>query len=241
MFSAEFNKIVETRRSNRRFDTNINVPEDVISRSLERAIKSPNSSNMQLWEFYWIKSDDVKQKMHSLCLNQSAAKTANHLIVFVVRRDLWNIRARWNLEKIKHSIGNNTPNKMQKRALQYYGKIMPLIYRNDPFGINTLIRMVISHGTGLFKPFMRMNGKADQRIVAHKSCALAAQTFMLSITAEGYDTCPMEGTDTIRIRKLLNLPYGAEINMVVAVGKGTAEGIYNERLRLPFEEVVYTL
>jgi nitroreductase len=101
--------------------------------------------------------------------------------------------------------------------------------------------MIISHGAGLFKPFMRMNGKADQRVVAHKSCALAAQTFMLSITAEGYDTCPMEGTDTIRIRKLLNLPYGAEINMVVAVGKGTADGIYNERMRLPFEEVVYTL
>jgi nitroreductase len=241
MYSTEYDHVVNNRRSNRRFDTSINVPDEVITRSLERAIKSPNSSNMQLWEFYWIKSNEVKQKMHPLCLNQSAAKTADHLIVFVVRKDLWSIRAKWNLEKIKHAIGNNTPNKMQKRALQYYGKLMPLIYRNDPFGINTLIRMIISHGAGLFKPFMRMNGKADQRVVAHKSCALAAQTFMLSITAEGYNTCPMEGTDTIRIRKLLNLPYGAEINMVVAVGKGTADGIYNERMRLPFEEVVYTL
>jgi len=241
MFTSSFDQIVENRRSNRRFDTNIKVPDQVITSSIERAIKSPNSSNMQLWEFYWIKSDEIKQKMHSLCLNQSAAKTADHLIVFVVRKDLWSIRAKWNLEKIKHTIGNSTPTKMQKRALQYYGKLMPLIYRNDPFGINTLIRMVISHGAGLFKPFMRMNGKADQRVVAHKSCALAAQTFMLSITAEGYDSCPMEGTDTIRIRKLLNLPYGAEINMVVAVGKGTPDGIYNERMRLPFEEVVYTL
>jgi nitroreductase len=75
---------------------------------------------MQLWEFYWIKSDEIKQKMHSLCLNQSAAKTADHLIVFVVRKDLWSIRAKWNLEKIKHTIGNSTPTKMQKRALQYY-------------------------------------------------------------------------------------------------------------------------
>ncbi len=241
MYSNEFDQIVNSRRSNRRFDENVSVPEEVITRSLERAIKAPNSSNMQLWEFYWIKSDEVKQKMHPICLNQSAAKTAKHLIVFVVRKDLWSIRAKWNLEKIKHAIGNQTPNKMQKRALQYYGKLMPLIYRNDPFGINTLIRMIISHGTGLFKPFMRMNGKADQRVVAHKSCALAAQTFMLSISAEGYDTCPMEGTDTIRVRKLLNLPYGAEINMVVAVGKGTEDGIYNERLRLPYEEVVFAV
>jgi nitroreductase len=239
MYSNEFDQIVNSRRSNRRFDENVHVPEEVITRSLERAIKAPNSSNMQLWEFYWIKSDELKQKMHPLCLNQSAAKTAKYLIVFVVRKDLWSIRAKWNLEKIKHGIGNQTPNKMQKRALQYYGKLMPLIYRNDPFGINTLIRMIISHGTGLFKPFMRMNGKADQRVMGHKSCALAAQTFMLSISAEGYDTCPMEGTDTTRVRKLLNLPYGAEINMVVAVGKGTKDGIYNERLRLPYEEVVF--
>jgi hypothetical protein len=40
---------------------------------------------------------------------------------------------------------------------------------------------------------------------------------------------------------LLNLPYGAEINMVVAVGKGTEDGIYNERLRLPYEEVVFAV
>ncbi len=241
MYSSAFDKIVDSRRSNRRFDENIHIPDDIIRKSLERATKAPNSSNMQLWEFYWIKSNEMKQKMIPLCLNQSAARTADHLIVFVVRKDLWSIRAKWNLEKIKHSIGDKTPNKMQKRALQYYGKLIPFMYRNDPFGINTLIRLVVSHGMGLFKPFMRLNGSADQRIVAHKSCALAAQTFMLSITAEGYDSCPMEGTDVIRIRKLLNLPSSAEVNMVVAVGKGTEEGIYNERMRLPFEEVVYTV
>ena len=241
MHAVEFDQIVNNRRSNRKFEENIHVPDEVIKKSLERAIKSPNSSNMQLWEFYWIKSDDMKAKMHPLCLKQSAAKTADHLIVFVARKDLWSIRAKWNLDKIKHGIGSNSPNKMQKRALDYYGKLMPLVYRNDPFGINTLIRMAISHGVGLIKPFMRMNGKADQRVMTHKSCALAAQTFMLSITAEGYDTCPMEGIDSLRVKKLLNLPYGAEINMVVAVGKGTEKGIYNERLRLPYEEVVFTV
>jgi nitroreductase len=62
---------------------------------------------------------------------------------------------------------------------------------------------------------------------------------MLSISSEGFDTCPLEGFDSKRVKKLLNLPTGAEVNMIVAVGKGTEEGIYNERLRLPFEEVVF--
>ena len=89
------------------------------------------------------------------------------------------------------------------------------------------------------KPFVRMGGSAKQRIIVQKSCALAAQTFMLSIAAEGYHTCPMEGFDEVRVRKALNLPRIAEINMVIAVGKGTEKGIWGERSRVPFDEVVF--
>ena len=35
----------------------------------------------------------------------------------------------------------------------------------------------------------------------HKTCALAAQTFMLAMSNEGYDTCPMEGFDSRRVKK----------------------------------------
>lgn len=49
MFSKEFDEIVNFRRSNRKFDPNIEVPNDVIQKSIERAVLSPNSSNMQLW------------------------------------------------------------------------------------------------------------------------------------------------------------------------------------------------
>ena len=45
--------------------------------------------------------------------------------------------------------------------------------------------------------------------------------------------------DALRVKKLLNLPKGAEINMIISVGKGTEEGLYNERLRVPYEEVVF--
>jgi nitroreductase len=91
---------------------------------------------------------------------------------------------------------------------------------------------------GIRKPFMRFGGKADQRVMVHKSCALAAQTFMLSIAAEGFDTCPMEGFDAVRVKKALNLPLGAEINMIISVGKGTQDGVWGERFRLPYDEVV---
>ncbi|MFM7913621.1 MAG: nitroreductase family protein, partial [Bacteroidota bacterium] len=78
MHSQSFQEIVDFRRSNRLFDTNTPVPEEVIQRSLERAALSPNSSNMQLWEFHWIKSEEALDSMGPLCLNQNAARTARH-------------------------------------------------------------------------------------------------------------------------------------------------------------------
>jgi nitroreductase len=235
--NTEFQKIIDFRRSNRSFDPNVPVPEEVIRVSLERAILSPNSSNMQLWEFYWLESKAAIAEMIPLCLGQQAAATAQQMVVFVTRKDKWRMRANWNLERIKETIVGE-PNKMQKNGMNYYGKLMPLIYANDPFGFMTFIRRSISFFMGLKKPFPRSGGVANQRVVAHKSCALAAQTFMLSVAAEGFHSCPMEGFDPILARKALGLPKGAELNMIVAVGKGTPEGIHGERKRLPYNDTV---
>ncbi|MEY4058652.1 MAG: hypothetical protein RLZ50_1864, partial [Bacteroidota bacterium] len=120
-----------------------------------------------------------------------------------------------------------------------YGKLMPLAYRSDIFGVFAFIRRCMSFFMGLTKPFIRFGGKADQRITVHKSCALAAQTFMLSIAAEGFESCPMEGFDQVRVKKQLNLPRGAEINMIISVGKGTNDGVWGPRFRIPYEEVVF--
>ena len=235
--SSSFEEIIQRRRSNRKFDANIEVPDDVIVRSLERSILSPNSSNMQLWEFQWIKDPALKESFTALCLDQNAARTSKQLVVFVTRKDLWKQRAAWNYNKIKEGI-NGEPNTAQKRGLDYYGKIMPLAYRSDIFGITTLVRRALCFFMGLRKPFMRFGGDADQRVTVHKSCALAAQTFMLSIAAEGFESCPMEGFDAIRVKRALGLPAGAEINMIIAVGKGTEPGIWGPRFRVPYNEVV---
>lgn len=235
--SAEFEAIIQRRRSNRRFDENTPVPDAVIEKALQHAILAPNSSNMQCWEFYWIKSTEEKEKFATYCLGQGAAKTAQQLVVFVTRGDLWKKRAKWNRDRILQGI-QGEPNKLQKRGLDYYGKLMPLAYANDPIGILTFVRRTMSFFGGLTKPFMRFGGKADQRVTVHKSCALAAENFMLSIAAADFDSCPMEGFDAKRVKKALQLPCGAEVNMIIGVGKGTAEGVWGPRFRVPYEVVV---
>ena len=54
------------------------------------------------------------------------------------------------------------------------------------------------------------------RVVVHKTCALAAQTFMLAMANENYDTCPMEGFDRRKVKRILKLPYALLIeNMLM--------------------------
>ncbi len=236
--SDVFREIVAHRRSIRQFSAEIEVDDHVILSALELAQLAPNSSNMQLWGFYWIKSAELRQQMLPLCMGQSAARTAKHLVVFVTRQGLWKERASWNYDNIKKSIVGE-PSKLNLRGLSYYKKLMPLLYRHDPFGFMTILRKIIVFYKAFNKPFMRIEGHDDQRVMLHKSCALAAQTFMFAIASEGFDTCPMEGFDSKRVKNLLALPKDAEITMIIAVGKGTEKGIYGERTRVPSEQVVF--
>ena len=140
------------------------VPDEVIKRSLERAILSPNSSNMQLWSFFWIRSEEEKKRFQPLCLDQYAAKSAKHLVVFVTRRDLWKDRAKWNADQIKKQVVGE-PDKYQKRMIQYYEKLLPIAFGYDFLGIYSFLRKSISFFMSITKPFVRMGGSAKQRII----------------------------------------------------------------------------
>ena len=118
-------------------------------------------------------------------------------------------------------------------------KLMPFLYARF-FRILGLLRSVLAKAIGLFRPIVREVSESDMRVVVHKSCALAAQTFMIAMANEGYDTCPLEGFDSKQMKKLLKLPHGAEVNMVIACGiRDGNKGIWGERGRVPFDEVYH--
>ena len=79
------------------------------------------------------------------------------------------------------------------------------------------------------------------RVVVNKTCALAAQTFMLAMANQGYDTCPLEGFDSKKVKRILNLPLEAEVNMVIPCGIRDEGGIWGNRMRVPFDEIYHTV
>ena len=238
-----FDQIVEYRRSCRAYDTSYNLDPGVVERSIKRAVLAPNSSNMQLWEFYRIKTPEKIDRVAEFCLNQKGARTASEIVVFVARPDLWKNRIKTHLDQLKDNASSKVKNTLFSSSIQsdYYKKLLPMFYNTSMWLIRDFFKWILVTKRRRNKPYMTNVYKKDVAVVVHKSLALAAQTFMLSVSAEGFDSLPMEGFDAKRIRKFLKLPRNAEISMVVSVGKRLPEGIKGDRYRLPIEEVYFEL
>ena len=232
----EFSKVVESRRSVRKF-TDEPIPDDVVHACLDLALLSPTSSNLQSWEFYRVVDPQKKEKLKEACLDQPAATTAPELIVAVARTDTWKEHSAAMLDLFETSAWS-WPKTMQ----QYYKYVTPVAYGQGLVGELGPVKRFVSTITGLVRPVPRgPAGNAELTTWAVKTTALACQTLMLAFRAAGYDTCPMEGMDEVRVRKLLDLPRSATIVMVISAGKRAKGGVYGPRLRLERERFIHTV
>jgi len=231
---------IQYRRSVRVFKKDA-IDENKVKECIRLATLAPTSDNLQLWEFYHIVSTDILDELKAACFNQNAARTANQMVVVVSRKDLWKKRLESNITSLKTKFGvkpESEYSKAERSALNYYQKAVPKLY-SDFIGIRGTFKFIFHKLKGLFKPVHRESRHSDMRIVAHKSTALAAQNFMISMSAINYDTCPMEGYDSSRVKKILNLPSSVEITMIISCGIREDHGVYGTRFRVPFEEVYF--
>ena len=238
--SKTVSEAIKYRRSVRKYKTTP-LDEEKIKNCIRNATLAPNSSNMQLWEFYHITDKEILKKLSKACFNQNAAKTAVNMVVFVTRRDKWKQRAKQNLNFLESMFDKQEKEgidvtRRRKVSRNYYKKLMPIIY-NDFLGLIGVYKKILSFFIGLFRPIYREVLFTDQKVIIHKSMALAAQNFMLSMSEIGYDTCPMEGSDTKRVKKILKLPRKAEINMIIGCGIRSEKGVYTKQFRVPLEDV----
>lgn len=221
----EFKKVVETRRSVRVFER-VPIPEADVREALDLALLAPNSSNLQPWEFHWVRTPELRERLVEACLSQPAARTAAELIVCVARVDTWPaMRARM----LEAFAGRKD---VPAAAVDYYRKLVPIVYTVGPFGLLARLRGLAMFFIGLRRAVPREpSSRADMTTWAVKSTALACENLMLALRARGWDSCPMEGVDSRRVKKLLALPSSAAVVMVVAAGRRSSRGVYGPRLR----------
>ena len=231
--SEAFENILHNRRSVRVY-TDEKIPSEVVEKVLDWALMAPNSSNLQCWEFYWVKHPVKKAKLIEALFSQPAARTAQELIVAVAKLETWK-KNRKQMIDLFNTSGEHIP----ASARAYYEKLVPVVYNQGPLGIFGPFKRIVMSIVGLFRPTPREpKSHADMRVWAHKSTALACENIMLGFSAFGYDTCPMEGHDSNRVKEILDLGSDSEICMVISAGKRAKNGVYGPRIRFPKEQFV---
>ncbi len=234
----EFEKVIHSRRSVRVFGEE-DVPDHIIQKALEHGLLAPNSSNLQPWEFHWVKSDDIRSKLAKLCFGQNGAKTAKHLIVCVAKTGTWRTNSKRmiaSLEEASKKDGIEVPAAVKS----YYTKITPMAYgMMGPLGILSPFKWAFFNILGLFQVIFREPMFPSQlKTWAHKTTALACENIMLSVRAQGYDSLPMEGFDARRVKKLLGLGCKDHVTMILGVGKRAENGVYGPQFRFPKEDFI---
>lgn len=237
-----FQDIVRHRRAVRYYDAQQPIDAARVQECLQLAALAPTSSNMQLWHAYHITDRDTIARLAEACLGQSAVKTAQQLVVFTIEPSLYKLRSQQNYAFQEENVRRNYPQEKWEKYLNlhktYYTKLMPFVYSRC-FGLIGAVRKLLTCVIGCFRPIVRQVSEGEMTTVMHKSCALVVQTFMLAMSEAGYDTCPLEGFDSLRVKRILGLKGSTQINMIVSCGIRDKKRALGDRFRVDFN-TLYT-
>lgn len=217
-----FKNINERRRSVRDFDGRP-IDTDVLQDLVAEAVNAPSSANIQPYRFHVVTEPALKAAVAEACNGQRAAKTSSALVVVAVsQHTATNTLAL--LEREQGSIPYYADGHRKLRALFRFAPL---------FGaLASFISFLLPVFTLL--PF----GGGGVRHWLTRSSIYAAQTFMLAASARGFDTCPMEGFDAYKVSKLLKLPRGSVIPLVIAVGHRAGDARIETRIRRALSDVL---
>jgi nitroreductase len=206
------------------------IPDSKLNACFDLAILAPTSHNLECWQLIEVRDPIRLAALRHLCLDQPAAAAAPHLIVAVARPDRWRLGRAKMLEHIRQERADPALPVALREFLplfeRKYRLQIPFLFEDGPFRLLAPIKRILMWGRARFKPTMRGPfGRHEQALWAIKSAALACENLMLALTAHGFDSCPMEGFDEPRVKRLLGLPQAAEVVMVIAAGRGAVGGV----------------
>ncbi|MCL2011267.1 MAG: nitroreductase family protein [Cystobacterineae bacterium] len=192
------------------------IPEPLLKAVLEDAIWAPSSMNMQPYRWYVVQTPLVREKLLKCLNNQSAASTAPVLCVNVA---CWGDWPEASQEHLAWSRQRPEFNEVQKEA---FVKKMAML--SSAFELP----------------------REELRVWATKSAALSCENLMLSASARGISSCPMEGgwgpEALLQAGEVLGLDSTTQsVIMVIALGYKSPKHLDMPIWRREFSKLVHFL
>lgn len=86
-----FFQVLGERRSVRKYDNSVRIPEEELLEMLEIAAKAPSSANLQPWRFMVVTDEELKQKLVPIAFNQSQVAEASAVIIVMADLQMYTL------------------------------------------------------------------------------------------------------------------------------------------------------
>lgn len=221
---------IRQRHSVRTFSSK-KVPDQLIYELLELANFAPSGFNLQPWHFVLVRDSDLKELLCHIAMDQEQILRAPYVVAFVADPQAWKKPYDTILAKGVDSHW------LTQAEADLYRKMVSQLFSTDPFGLFGLIKRVMSPLRRLFKPLPRVITSKQEAIdYVRSQTMLAAGTFLIAATGANLATCPIEGFDEDRLKKLLAIPSSMSVPLIIAFGYPMEEQPLPHSIRCPLIE-----
>ena len=219
-----------TRRSVRKFLPD-DISADTVRELLELSHRAPSGFNMQPWHFVVVRDPEVRKLMCHVAMDQPQVTEAPVTVVFVADPYAWQTE----YEKVL-ALGEESGSLNAARITKYRTTVGTL-FSTGPLGLFGLLKRIFVPLRRLQSPLPNViTSHADRVAYVRSHTMLAVATFMIAARARGLDTCPMEGFDEGRLKKLLDIPASMIVPAMVPLGYAADAEEVIPSVRVPLYE-----
>jgi len=183
-----FKEISEKRRSINFFDTDKNVPEEILIEMVNIAANTPSSFNLQPWNLMVLRNTEEKEKLKSLAWEQPKVTEAPVVLIVLADKKGW--------EDGHPVFEKNWEEMLQSGGMQTDQRDWFLNATNSLYNWSDDANLAF----------------------AAKNTGFFAMSLMYAATSLGLETHPMDGFDHEAVRKEFKIPDNFWIPLLLAVG-----------------------
>lgn len=227
-----FREVNRRRRAVRDFD-GVAIPDDDVRAVLAEAVLAPSSGNLQPYQFHWVRDPERKARVAEACNAQRAAASASTLIVVTADPRIGRRTLSQHWRHLEASPASTAESRAYHRAqTNKFARFL----RVAPWIVWSPVRALLAS----LAPTLALLplGPSGIRNWAARNALYAAQTLLLAAAAKGIDSCPMEGFRAAKVARLLGLPRGAVVPLVIALGYRRGDALIEPQWRREPHEAV---
>ena len=184
----DFKQVIENRRSVNLFDTERNVPDNLLREMIELAANTPSGFNIQPWSLILLEDRDSKKRLQQHAWGQDKVSEAPVTMIVLADMDGWKFDNPFAQKNFKEMVASGA---MSPEQEEWFKNACNTLY-----GASDERRVAFAcKNTGFF-----------------------AMSLMLAAKSLGLDTHPMDGFDIDGVRGEFDIPDHYWIMLLLAVG-----------------------